>query len=356
MNAPRSLRVVAILLAAASPAPLSTGAHAATADIPPAHHHHKKDGGAQGHQTGKVSGHAETHKTPAAKHHKSAHAAESTKTTSHEKRRHKEKPRQEKPHRKGHPAHPAAKGTAPANETTPRPAVAPLPGTDTTGPVPPDQAAPADNANGQDPTKGSNTGLPLPRFAALRADEVNLRAGPGQRYPIQWVYRRRGLPVQIDREFDIWRLIEDQDGVKGWVHQATLVGSRDFVVPSPAGSAPPPADAAAPPSGQTPENAAKALPQQTDDKQASARHTESRIVGYVTSGSDLTTLPGSIVLRSSADDSASVAAVLTPGTVGTIKTCAAGAAWCKVSVQRYEGWVRRNQIWGISADEVYPPS
>ena len=39
--------------------------------------------------------------------------------------------------------------------------------------------------------KGSATGLPLPRFAALRSDEVNLRAGPGTGYPIDWVYKRR---------------------------------------------------------------------------------------------------------------------------------------------------------------------
>ncbi len=80
------------------------------------------------------------------------------------------------------------------------------------------------------PVKGSNTGLPLPRFASLKTDEVNLRTGPGLRYPIEWVYKRRDLPVQIEREFEVWRLISDQEGVKGWVHQATLVGRRTFVV------------------------------------------------------------------------------------------------------------------------------
>ena len=68
------------------------------------------------------------------------------------------------------------------------------------------------------------TGMPLPRFAALKTDEVNLRSGPGTRYPIQWVYKRRDLPVQIEREFEQWRLISDQDGERGWVNQATLTG------------------------------------------------------------------------------------------------------------------------------------
>ncbi len=81
-----------------------------------------------------------------------------------------------------------------------------------------------------EPAKGSNTGLPLPRFASLKTDEVNLRTGPGLRYPIEWVYKRRDLPVEIQREFEVWRLVADQEGVKGWVHQATLVGRRTFVV------------------------------------------------------------------------------------------------------------------------------
>ncbi len=72
--------------------------------------------------------------------------------------------------------------------------------------------------------------MPLPRFASLKTDEVNLRTGPGLRYPIDWVYKRRDLPVQIEREFEVWRLVADQDGVKGWVHQATLAGRRTFVV------------------------------------------------------------------------------------------------------------------------------
>ena len=102
----------------------------------------------------------------------------------------------------------------------PAPAPAPAP------PSPP--AEPAKPAASD--SKGSATSLPLPRFAALRSDEVNLRAGPGTRYPIEWVYKRRELPVQIQREFEVWRLVQDPDGIKGWVHQATLTGRRSFIV------------------------------------------------------------------------------------------------------------------------------
>ena len=33
-------------------------------------------------------------------------------------------------------------------------------------------------------TVGTETGLPIPRYVTLRAKDVNVRAGPGVRYPI----------------------------------------------------------------------------------------------------------------------------------------------------------------------------
>ncbi|MHA1539592.1 MAG: SH3 domain-containing protein [Alphaproteobacteria bacterium] len=81
------------------------------------------------------------------------------------------------------------------------------------------------------PIAQAQTGQPLPRFASLRADEVNLRAGPGvQRYPIEWIYLRRGLPVEIIIEAGTWRKIRDKDGTTGWVHQSMLSGKRTAIV------------------------------------------------------------------------------------------------------------------------------
>jgi SH3-like domain-containing protein len=137
------------------------------------------------------------------------------------------------------------------------------------------------------------TGVPVPRWAALRSDEVNLRVGPGTRFPIDWQYHRRDLPVQILREVEVWRLVEDQDGIKGWVHQATLVGHRSFVV-----------------------------------KGAEA------------------------VLRRAAGEDAEAVARLRPGVVGRIRACAAGAAWCEVRVGDYRGWLRRDQFWGTFPGEA----
>ncbi len=110
---------------------------------------------------------------------------------------------------------------------------------------------------------------------------------------MEWVYHRRDLPVQIQREFEVWRLIEDQDGVKGWVHQATLTGRRGFVV----------------------------------------------------RGKDQT-------LRRTASDDAAPVALLKPGVVGRIRACDTTATWCEVQVGDYRGFLRRDAMWGISAGEA----
>jgi SH3-like domain-containing protein len=72
-------------------------------------------------------------------------------------------------------------------------------------------------------------GLPVPRFVSLKSDRVNARAGPGQRYPVEWVFVRRGLPVEVVAESDLWRRVRDMEGVEGWVHKGLLSGQRTAV-------------------------------------------------------------------------------------------------------------------------------
>ena len=153
--------------------------------------------------------------------------------------------------------------------------------------------APALVAPPAEPAKGTATSMPLPRFAALRSDEVNLRTGPGVRYPIDWVYKRRDLPVQIEREFEVWRLVRDPDGVKGWVHQATLTGRRSFVV----------------------------------------------------TGTER------VLRRQNSADAAPVAR-LQPGVVGHIRGCEAASDWCQMQVGDYKGWLKRDEFWGIMPGEA----
>ena len=74
------------------------------------------------------------------------------------------------------------------------------------------------------------SGHPLPRFVSLGSHEINLRTGPGRRYPIAWVYVRRDLPVLVTREWENWRKVRDSDGVEGWVHRSLLSGRRHAMV------------------------------------------------------------------------------------------------------------------------------
>src|SRR5687768_11582170 len=69
-----------------------------------------------------------------------------------------------------------------------------------------------------------------PRFVSLRHDTVHVRAGPGQDYPIRWTFKRQGLPVQVLRDYEHWRLIRDSVGDEGWVHQGGLSARRTALV------------------------------------------------------------------------------------------------------------------------------
>src|SRR5919106_133867 len=77
---------------------------------------------------------------------------------------------------------------------------------------------------------GRTTGLPLPRFVSLGSDEVNLRFGPGETYPIAWILTREGLPVEIVEEFDTWRKVRLHDGDFGWIHGSLLSSRRTVLV------------------------------------------------------------------------------------------------------------------------------
>ncbi|HVY11962.1 MAG TPA: SH3 domain-containing protein [Alphaproteobacteria bacterium] len=135
------------------------------------------------------------------------------------------------------------------------------------------------------------SGLPLPRWASLRGEEVNLRAGPGFRYPVSWVYRRKGLPVEIVAEFDVWRRIRDMAGDEGWVHQANLSGKRSFIV-----------------------TGGKTQPVFRD-------HT----------------------------DKASLRAELEAGVQGRLLRCR--DEWCKVEVEGLRGYMKKSAVWGVYSQE-----
>lgn len=70
----------------------------------------------------------------------------------------------------------------------------------------------------------------LPRFASIKSGKANLRVGPGENYPIIWVYKRSGLPVEIIEEHQLWRKVRDPEGDEGWMLKNLLTGNRTVVV------------------------------------------------------------------------------------------------------------------------------
>lgn len=69
-----------------------------------------------------------------------------------------------------------------------------------------------------------------PLWKALRYNKTNMRVGPSREYPIDWEYRRKGLPVKVLRSRDEWDLVVDPDGTKGWISESQLTLSRSAIV------------------------------------------------------------------------------------------------------------------------------
>lgn len=147
------------------------------------------------------------------------------------------------------------------------------------------------------PPADADSGLPVPRFVSLRAPEVNARTGPGVQYPVEWVFLRQHMPVEVVAEFDTWRRIRDFEGTEGWVHQSLLAGRRSFVV--------------------------------TGGALVPLRH------------------------QPSAD--APAVALLEPGVIGRLLRCPDGraenGAWCHAEIDGYRGWLPRGSFWGTYEGE-----
>jgi SH3-like domain-containing protein len=73
------------------------------------------------------------------------------------------------------------------------------------------------------------SGYCVPRYLSLKRGEVFARKGPGKDYETLWVYRAKGLPVQVVAETTDWRRICDPDGGAAWVHRTMLDGRRTVI-------------------------------------------------------------------------------------------------------------------------------
>lgn len=144
-------------------------------------------------------------------------------------------------------------------------------------------------------TPGTATGLPVPRFVSLKSGRANVRRGPGTDFPIDWVYRKSGLPLEVIAESSNWRRIRDHEGDGGWIWHSMLDGERTAIV-----------------------DAADGAP---------------------------------IALHAEPADGAPVIAYAEKGLVARVKSCK--AQWCRLETRGYEGWVLQETLWGVYAGEEF---
>ncbi|WP_426010337.1 SH3 domain-containing protein [Caulobacter sp. DWR2-3-1b2] len=70
------------------------------------------------------------------------------------------------------------------------------------------------------------SGMEVPRYVSLKYGEVNARVGPDEEHRLLWIYKAKGLPVQVVAETREWRRICDPEGNLAWVHRRTTDGRR----------------------------------------------------------------------------------------------------------------------------------
>ena len=122
-------------------------------------------------------------------------------------------------------------------------------------------------------------------FLTLKNNEVNLRQGPSFEYPIKLIYKKKYLPVIILDQSETWRKIKDFENNSGWIHISQLSKKKSAI------------------------NIKK----------------------------------NSIIFKKPTIFSKPVAKVET-GRLILIKKCK--IKWCKITSEKYTGWIKKNYLWG----------
>jgi SH3-like domain-containing protein len=98
----------------------------------------------------------------------------------------------------------------------------------------PSSAGPSSKPSAEGPSSKDavkyRSGLPVPRFASLRAGRAYMRAGPGKEYPVIWEFVRPGTPLEVVSEWNVWRKVRDADGTEGWMDRAMLSTDRTIQI------------------------------------------------------------------------------------------------------------------------------
>ena len=139
-------------------------------------------------------------------------------------------------------------------------------------------------------TVGPVTGLPVPRFVSMKAPEGFARRGPSSTHRIDWVFKRRHMPLLVVGEYGHWRRVQDREGVGGWMHYSLLSGNRTVIVEA----------------------------EEVD-------------------------------LHRRPDPGAPVSARLMSGVVAWLGECS--GEWCELEIDGADGWAETSALWGVAPGE-----
>ena len=123
-------------------------------------------------------------------------------------------------------------------------------------------------------------------FLTLRNEKVNLRQGPSFDYPVKIFYKKKFLPVLIQDRSENFRKVRDHENNTGWIHISQLSKKKAAIV--------------------------------IDDK---------------------------LILFNSPTIYSNPIAILKKGRLVKIKKCKND--WCKVTTADFNGWVKKESLWGL---------
>ena len=115
---------------------------------------------------------------------------------------------------------------------------------------------------------------------------MNLRQGPSFDYPIKLFYKKKFLPVLVQEKFENFRKIRDHENNTGWIHISQLSKKKAALI--------------------------------INDEE---------------------------LLFSSPSVYSRPSVILKRGRLCKIKKCKND--WCKVTVENFEGWIKKGSLWGL---------
>tara|TARA_B000000460_G_scaffold75556_1_gene52342 strand:+ start:566 stop:1021 length:456 start_codon:yes stop_codon:yes gene_type:complete len=123
-----------------------------------------------------------------------------------------------------------------------------------------------------------------PKYASIKKEKAYSRHNASFDAPLEWIYKKKNLPILIIRERDNWREIRDIDGDISWMHVSMISNKRTFI---------------------------------NREDQNLLKYKNNNIVN----------------------------AIVKKGVVGKIINC--DEIFCKVKIKNYKGWVEKKYLWGI---------